>query len=280
MNIPGLIISCMIKQAIVVLFVGFLLLQMGCANRKVSGSSMGQADLLAYGPLWAAVYQQRAAEYKAMCFQAYNIARLRLDVLVQQPASMPMAVVTDIDETVLDNSPYTVHQALLGMTYNDSSWVAWTARVAADTVPGALSFFQYASRKGVTVFYVTNRLEKERDATIANLQKWGLPNADAAHLLLKGTTSSKDVRRAQVREQYEVLLLLGDNLGDFTGIYDHQLPAVRDSLVRAQAPVFGDRFIVLPNPMYGEWQGALIRYNYKLTHAQQYELFLQQLIHY
>ncbi|HRQ50303.1 MAG TPA: HAD family acid phosphatase, partial [Agriterribacter sp.] len=147
-------------------FLFFLLITTGaCKVQRVTAVN-GRASLVTQGPLWGAVWQQKAAEYKALCFQAYNTARMQLDMLLQQSYSKPVALVTDIDETILDNSPYQVHIALKQEEYADASWMEWTKRVDCDTVPGALSFFQYAKSRGVDVFYITNRLEAEREATL------------------------------------------------------------------------------------------------------------------
>ncbi len=251
----------------ITVFAAFLFVLMSCRSSHIQSNastySTADSSLLTFAPLWAAMYQQKASEYKALALQAYNIAYERLNTAIAQPTSKPFAVITDIDETALDNSPYTVHQALLRKSYNDTSWMRWTSLAACDTVPGALSFFKFAASKGVEVYYITNRLQAEQKQTIDNLKKWNFPFADDAHLLLKTTTSSKDARRAQVAAKYNVLLLFGDNLGDFEGIFDHQPTQKRDSLVQQQAADFGKRFIVLPNPVYGEWQSALIHYNYK-----------------
>ena len=256
----------------------------GCRSSKMQQTAINShdsdSDFVVFAPLWAAMYQQKASEYKALSLQAYNIAYERLDTLLKQATKKPFAVVTDIDETVLDNSPYTVHQALLHQPYSDTSWMRWTALVQCDTVPGALSFFGYAASKNIEVFYVSNRLAAEQKATIANLKKWGFPNADAAHVLLKTLTSSKDERRAQVAATYNVLLWFGDNLGDYLGSFDHKSGEARDSLVQQQSALFGKRFIVLPNPMYGEWLGALLHYNYKLSHAAQKDSIIAVLKNY
>lgn len=214
-------------------------------------------DLQPTGPLWGVVYQQRSGEYDALCRQAYNLARWRLDALLtqQDPGAKPPAIVTDIDETLLDNSPYAVHQSLAGKTYSDSTWIAWTARVACDTVPGALDFLTYAASKGVTIIYITNRLQVEQGPTLANLQKWNFPQADATHLVLRqpGTSSSKESRRQSVQATYTVLLYLGDNLTDFSALFDGQPSSERKNRVRQNAAAFGSSFIVLPNSVYGDW---------------------------
>ncbi|MET6998403.1 5'-nucleotidase, lipoprotein e(P4) family [Chitinophaga defluvii] len=244
----------------------------GCKEKPVTVTAKAEtAGLYPHGPLWGALWQQRAAEYKALCFQAYYTATLSLNELLKQPSKMPRAIVTDIDETVLDNSPYYVHQALNGEMYSDASWMEWTARVACDTVPGALSFLKYAASKGVKVFYITNRLEAERKITLENLQKWGFPDADDAHLTLKQTTSSKDERRNLVAAGHNIIMLLGDNLGDFATAFDKQTYENRDSLVVNGATQFGTRFIVLPNPMYGDWEEVLFKYGKDLSVAEKNE---------
>jgi 5'-nucleotidase (lipoprotein e(P4) family) len=236
-------------------------------------------DVLPTGPLWGAVYQQRAAEYEALCFQAYNMARWRLDALLAQARSKPPVIITDIDETLLDNSPYAVHQALAGKTYDDSSWIAWTARVACDTVPGALNFLKYAASRGVTIVYITNRLEAERAPTLANLNRWGFPGADDRHLILKqrGATSSKETRRQAVEDTAQVLLFLGDNLSDFSALFDHQSYADRKVRAAESAALFGSTFIVLPNPVYGDWEGALYNNKYPPTLQERTRVLLDSL---
>ena len=260
--------------------VSCIVLAHACTVSKPLRQQPAAAQFVTYGPAWAALWQQRSAEYKALCFQAYNIARERLDACLLQQSDQPAAIVTDVDETVLDNSPYTVHQALKGGLYSDSTWMQWTSRVECDTVPGALSFLNYAASRGVQIFYVTNRLEAERTSTLTNLQKWNFPNAETDHLLMKTKTSGKDERRAAVAARYAILLFMGDNLGDFSGVFDHQPYPGRDSLVEANAANFGRRFIVLPNAMYGEWQGALLDYNYRLSKDRQDTVLLKRLKNY
>ncbi len=153
------------------------------------------ATLVADGKLWSSLFQQRAAEYKALCIQAYNIARLRVDELSPLATTKPKAIVTDIDETFLDNSPYAVHRASQDQDYTIDTWIQWTAKGDADPLAGALSFFNYAASINFEIFYVTNREEKEREGTLQNLEKFNFPFADNAHLILRQNTSSKELRR-------------------------------------------------------------------------------------
>lgn len=235
---------------------------------SVSNESNGNSSIGIDGKMFATAYMQRAAEYRALCFQAYNIARLRVDEIVTKNYPKPKALITDIDETVLDNSHYEAHQTLQGKDYESASWVEWTAMANADTVPGALSFLKYASSRGIEVFYVTNRAEKEREVTLKNLQRFNFPNADNAHLMLRESNSSKEERRKSIAASYYVAMLLGDNLADFDFLFDVKNSGQRMNNVNALAGEFGDRFIILPNFTYGDWESSMYSYMPSLTQSQ------------
>lgn len=242
---------------------------LGCAtaNRSKTEGVQHAQPLQINGKLFTALYQQQSAEYKALCFQAYQLATWR--IMNQYTSSLrPAAIVTDIDETVLDNSAYAVYRGLQGLDYDLKSWMDWTAHAEADTICGAPSFLTWAASKGIEIFYITNREEAERAGTLKNLQKFNLPFADDKHLILKGDRSSKEQRRKKVAADYDILLFIGDNLADFSDLFDKKLPEERTANVRAVSSMFGNQFIVIPNPVYGDWEGALFNYRYTLTSAQ------------
>lgn len=246
-----------------------------CKTQKpATVTSASKTALVTQGPLWGAVWQQKASEYRALCFQAYNTARFQLDLILQQPHSKPLAVVTDIDETILDNSPYQVHIAAANQEYSDKTWIEWTRRIDCDTVPGGLSFFQYAKSKGVAVFYITNRLEEERPQTLKDLQRWNFPDATNDHLVLKTNGSGKGSRRDAVAQTHEIVMLFGDNLSDFSSAFDKQPTDTRNNLTKSNAALFGTRFIVLPNAMYGDWEGMLYKYQHQLPPNQKDSIIL------
>ena len=221
-----------------------------------------------YGKLFTTVFQQRAAEYRALCYQAYNIAKLRVDQLPAYPPKKPFAIMTDIDETVLSNAAYQAHQTLQGKDYDAQSWYQWTAKAEADTVPGALSFLKYASSKGIKIFYVTNREEVEREGTLKNLQKFHFPDAVNEHLFLKGEISSKEGRKQQILKNHQIVLLIGDNLNDLSNAFERKLPRDRMQVTDSMSQQFGRTLIVLPNAVYGDWENALYHYNHGLSTAQ------------
>jgi 5'-nucleotidase (lipoprotein e(P4) family) len=239
-----------------------------CSPRVQQTGSTASSGMVADGKLWSSLFQQKSAEYQALCLQAFNLAQLRVDQALQQSHSKPLAIITDIDETFLDNSPYAVHRALQGKDYSPETWYQWTAKGIADTLTGGLAFFKYAAAKNVTIFYITNRDEQERAGTLANLQRFGFPNADNQHLILRQGSSSKETRRQQVAQTHDIILLLGDNLSDFSLLFDKQSTAQRAANVQQLKNEFGKKFIVLPNANYGGWEDAIYGNTHSLTPAQ------------
>ena len=51
-------------------------------------------------------WQKMSAEYYALCIQAYNMAKLKIDKALINSSKEPLAIIADIDETVLNNLPY------------------------------------------------------------------------------------------------------------------------------------------------------------------------------
>lgn len=209
------------------------------------------------GKLFTSAWIQRSAEYQALCLQSYNLAKLRLDEALARKGSRPLAVITDIDETILDNSPNSVHQALKGEDYTDKSWDEWCDRAEAIALAGALDFFRYADKQGVQIYYISNRSERNRRGTVQNLQRLGFPQVSDEHFMFRSTTSDKTARRSIVAQSYDIVLLLGDNLGDFEHIFDSSNERERMQGFEQWRSDFGRRFIVLPNPNYGTWEKAM-----------------------
>jgi 5'-nucleotidase (lipoprotein e(P4) family) len=222
-------------------------------------SAFAQALTPARDYTTAVLWQQTSGEYRALSFQAYNFAKLSLkEALWAQANGKPNCVIVDADETILDNSAFQGHEIKKGVSFVPADWTEWTGLAAADTVPGALSFLKFAATKNVETFYVTNREEADHAGTLKNLQKFGFPNADEAHLLLKTNTSDKEPRRRQIMEKYNILLLCGDNLSDFSNIFYREGKDTKQQ-VDALQHLFGTKFIVLPNPMYGDWEKPLYK---------------------
>lgn len=223
----------------------------------------------------ADLWVQTAAEYRACCLQTYRLAGERLREKlgkVRKENAKPVAIVMDLDETVLDNSPFQTWLFRYAVPYSDERWDVWEQGQANEVrlVPGALAFIEAAEKAGVVVVYVSNRTEKHRVGTIEALKHVGISTKDIeGRLLLATTTSDKTARRQQVRDRYDVLMLLGDNLrdfaegfradkvdpGDVTGL--RGAIGAREAAVDSQKAKWGDEWFILPNPVYGEWTKLL-----------------------
>jgi 5'-nucleotidase (lipoprotein e(P4) family) len=221
----------------------------------------------------AILWTQSSGEVKALCYQAFTLARMMLDrdLRINRRGRMRRAVVVDADETVLDNSRYQATLVRNGQVYSAQSWTQWVNRAEAEAIPGAVEFLRYTASRGVRVFYITNRKSEEKEATAANLKKLGFPDVSDETLLVRTdpNSSSKEPRRRSVSSRYRIVLLMGDNLNDFAEAFENsKTVSGRIEAVEQNKSRFGTRFIVLPNAMYGDWESAIYDYNFKLTESE------------
>lgn len=223
----------------------------------------------------AVVWMQTSLEYEATATQAYRLAMLQLDAALKEPSwtaaleqtgdasELPPAVVLDIDETVLDNSYFQARLVRDRASYSPDRWGQWVREARAPAIPGALEFTQYAAGKGVVVFYVSNRMADLEAPTRANLQALTFPVSDKTDTVLsrgerpEWQGSAKGPRRAHVARDYRILLLIGDDLGDFVVSADGTSEE-RHAHTKPNAEWWGRRWIMLPNPTYGSWERAVI----------------------
>jgi acid phosphatase len=272
------------------------LLLVGCASRPATApvaapapgttpASSGPA--LVHPALLPVLYQQTAAEYEATVRGIYHTARLALNAALADPSwqalaepvaqgfeQLPPAIIVDADETVIDNSAYLARKIKAGEGHTDADFAAWAEEGRATALPGAVEFLQEAARRGVRVYYVTNRDRPQTVATAENLAKLGFPDALPANVLARDGVSEKSARRLSIAAQHRVILMFGDNLGDFTDCYKARpttdgrdsctgLPANTDAItlrrevIRKHGDWWGVRWFMLPNASYGSWEGAL-----------------------
>lgn len=245
----------------------------------------------AHDNLNAVLWVQASAEYRAAAETVYRAAADRLDAALAQAqwdalvpsdrdnagdiADLKPAVIMDIDETVLDNSPYQARLVRDRAQYDDASWDLWVAEEKARAVPGAVDFARAAAAKGVTILYLSNRAVHLKDATLANLEAAGMPVANDEVFLGLGTVvpgceqrgSEKTCRRRLAGREYRVLMQFGDQLGDFVEVADNT-PAARAALLDAYGDWFGERWWMLPNPTYGGWEPALFGNDWSLPASE------------
>ena len=249
----------------------------------------------------AVVWMQRSAEYRAACAQAYRAAEEALPRAIADAAwtacleqsadaelaKKPLAVVLDVDETVLDNSAFAARQIRDGRGFDPVAWAGWVAERRATVIPGALEYVRAAQKLSVRVIYVTNRRADSGDAkapsseesdTRANLRALGFPidERDGFDVVMtkgeRGSGSDKVSRRAFVAERFRVVQLVGDNLGDFAADTDPKKDADPDlyaancreteqrraAIVAERAAWWGSRWILVPNPSYGGFESCVL----------------------
>lgn len=217
---------------------------------------------------------ENSGEAESLEYQAYNSATTSLANMVQQPSSKPKAVILDLDETCLNNAPFQGYELLNdndGFDY--STWNKWVDYAEATAIPGSVQFTQQAAKDGVQVFYVSGRSQNELDATVKNMTKLGFAQADEpGHvILLPSNQSGKQPTFDQLEQNYDVVMYVGDQLTDMGSMF-HGTSAEEKQQVTQYASEWGSKFIAIPDPLYGNFIGALDD-DKKVTDPQQIKIF-------
>ena len=223
--------------------------------------------------LLAVLFKRTSAEYKANTFQIYTSAKNNIDKALADKSwtalknqlknyqNLPPAIILDIDETVLDNSEHQVRSIKNGTNY-PIGWKEWVSEESAGALPGVKEFLSYANTKGIKIFYVTNRTHDLEEYTRNNIKSLGLPFDNDMDVLLmkneKGWGSDKTSRRDLIRKDFRVIQIFGDQLDDFIPLTESAKSMnERKILIDKYADMWGEKWYMLINPMYGEWEEAL-----------------------
>jgi 5'-nucleotidase (lipoprotein e(P4) family) len=256
----------------------FLLLT-ACATEPPAPDPMRDGGLL-----WV----KYSAEYRAITEQVYAEATRDLPGFIEDTswsvipgqddaADLPVAVILDVDETVVSNIDF---QLTFERPFENWKLDEWTRGSDATPVHGVKEFVEAVRAAGVTVFFVTNRpceLREgiddpcpQRQSTIDDISEVGIVT-DADHVFLseeRGWNREKSTRRNHIAQTHRVIMLVGDDLGDF-------LPCVRKkpyapctktataadrvAMVEKNTHLWGNGWYILPNPMHGSWTSAVPR---------------------
>jgi len=237
----------------------------------------------------AVLWDQTSVEAKANALGAYALAHYRLDEALADkswtaaPAEqtgafqdLPPAIILDVDDTVLNTSPYQAWNVINSTSFTPDSWNKYVNAERDVAIPGAVEFTQYAASKGVKVFYVTNRTADEEKPTVEEMKRFGFPMGDNVDTFLSAKEqpdwgSAKGTRRAFIAKNYRILLMFGDNLGDFTDDYKGTVEE-RDKVFETDAAHFGHDWIAIANPTYGSFESAPYHSDYKLSPEQQRQM--------
>lgn len=260
-----------LKRALIL--VTFLLLAAGCSQHR-------------HDNLNATLWVQTSAEYRASSIQTFEAASRTLEQALDDRswtaaleqtdafADRPPAIVLDVDETLLDNSRYQGELILRRRhEFDPDLWDRWIAERRAPLLPGVNILMREAERLGVAIVLITNRECRDRSDgqgrcpqeldTIENLRTARLEasvDPESIHLKLEqpGWSSEKKSRREAVAAKYRILMLLGDDLGDFLPDVKRDITVEeRAELLRLHAGKFGTKWFMLPNPTYGSWRRIL-----------------------
>ena len=225
---------------------------------------------------------KHSAEYQAITRQVYQSAEKDLANFINDPEwsampghpredGLPPAVVIDVDETVVSNVDF---QIAFERPFTNRKMYDYFQEHEAIPVAGVVEFVTAAREAGVTVFFVTNRpcapIEgkpgdcPQKDWTLKELASIGI-ESDKDHVLLaneRGWDRAKIGRREHIAENYRVIMLFGDDLGDFTPCVRKTLygpctePATKESrqaLVDQHRHYWGHGWYTVPGPMHGSW---------------------------
>jgi 5'-nucleotidase (lipoprotein e(P4) family) len=233
------------------LFLLIIPLMIGCNNPSGNNNNCNtDLEHLVMSTIWF----QRSPEAAALYHQGFNIAKERVVEFKSQAGKKPQAVVVDIDETMMSNALFQAKAIERGISYSSEFWKEWSDLAIASALPGAVEFSNFCDSLDIEVIYISNRKDKELEATMRNLDSLGFAFVRSENLLLRTTKSGKEERRIKVTEKYDIIMLLGDNLNDFSDVFENRGEDWGLSLVEKYRSEFGRRFIVFPNPMYGEWE--------------------------
>lgn len=211
----------------------------------------------------AVAWKGLAAEYACLFYQGFNLARAKVEAALVNKGDKPLAVISDLDDTLISSVAYFQEQVARGENwFDDPLWDEMVASGECAATPGAVEFCQFCADNDVELFYVSSRNQEDsQEATdayaLAQLNKLGFPNADADHLTMLLESSNKEEVHAAIAEKYDVIVKLGDNLNDFNRSFYVKDSAKRALLAADQADRFGNEYILFPNPTDGHWIRAI-----------------------
>ncbi len=258
-------------------------------------ASVQAADLAENDGMNGTLWLQTSVEFKANALSTYRLAGLQLDAALADKSwtavpgeqmgdykAKPPAIILDVDETVLDNSVYQAWVVTQYKYYSGKTWGPFVNDVLSRPIPGSLDFIKMAHGKGVKIFYVTNRKAPLEDGTRKNLAKFGYPVDTSEDMVLtrgekdEWKSSKKSPRRKHVAANYRVLMVFGDNFGDFVDGYKGSI-AERQALYAKNDAMWGSKWYMIANPSYGSWESAAFGHNWRKPGAERRQMKHQAL---
>ena len=235
-----------------------------------TGDSFASKDDKAFQEqsMLSVLYVQTATEFAANNIQTYTNAKDALLKGLEDSSwtaaleqvdnfeNKSPAIILDVDETVLDNSNFQARTILSGLSY-PNGWAEWVNESNAGAVEGVYDFLHFADKKGVKIYYLTNRLESFREATKKNILKLGLPFEDDSVLLMRSEENLRDKtdRRKKIANENRIVLIIGDQLTDFISTKEaYVFHTERKKLAKKYSDLWGTKWFLITNPTYGRWE--------------------------
>lgn len=213
--------------------------------------------------LYSVAWKQTAAEYKALYYQGFNVARMHVEAALakHQPGDKPLAIVSDFDDTLVQPLPYwgTLVNNNIDF-FDDAIWDKWIPTNGIIASPGAQDFLTFCQENGVEIFYITSRDQGEKtfEYALGNIRHLGFPLKDEGHLTVLRDTSNKEKRQNEIMKDYDVAVFLGDSLNDFRRKYYVKGDvAGREAKMEEDRALYGIKYVLFPNPTDGHWLAGI-----------------------
>lgn len=208
------------------LFISLILLApTALAHSTVEIEAMHSQASPSLPPISEALKFSYSKESKKEFDQAVARGKAAIDkALENKETKKALCVVSDIDETILDNRPYIEKEVAKDVKeVNWEGFAAWVNEAAGKPLKPSIELLAYARKKGLAVFLISGRVEKLRRATITNLVKYGIAY-DGLYLRGNDDKSSAIPMKSAYRKQieamgYEIVVNIGDQFSDLAGGY-------------------------------------------------------------
>ncbi|MCU4674337.1 hypothetical protein N7931_01720 [Catenovulum sp. 2E275] len=230
----------------------------------------------------AIAWVQQSAEYQAIASQTFKNAANQIEEAVFDSdwtaaieqfghtgmKQLPNAILLDLDDTLISTMPYQAELALDNKPHSDAEFNKWVNTERARLVPHVLELIQKASSLGVTVLLISDRtcLPNPRDPcpikskTLKMLNRNSL-NFPKDQMFFRGEFSDwnqdQSSRRAFIAQRYRILMIIGDDINQMIPKTSNLPASARQKLVSQYDQMWGSRWFLIPNPVYGGWRDTL-----------------------
>lgn len=212
---------------------------------------------------YAVAWKQTSAEYEALYYQGFNIARMHVELALakHKKGDKPLAIVSDFDDTLV--LPLDYWATLINKNidfFDDAIWDDWIPKNKMVASPGAKEFLAFCQENNVDIFYITSRDQGEKtyEYALGNIKSLGFPLKDNSHLTVLRDTSNKETRQDEIMKDYDVAVFLGDSLNDFRRKYYVKGDVEgRKEKMREDRALYGKKYVLFPNPTDGHWMAGI-----------------------